>query len=83
MKRRQTHNVTTSIRTTLHTHEGAIISVTREQRVKHGQKDTTNGSKRVRVEAYKDMAFNSVVRVMAKSERAERQRNERRAKRKK
>ncbi len=82
MKQRQTHNVTTQLRTTLHT-KGAIISVSRDERVKHGQKDTTNGSKRVRVEAYKDMAFNSVVRVMAKSDRANRQREERRAKRNK
>lgn len=49
--------------------------------IKHKQKDTTNGSKRVRIEAYKDMAFNSVVRVMQKSERASKQRDERRAKR--
>jgi hypothetical protein len=51
--------------------------------VKHGQKDTTNGAKRVRVESYKDMAFNSVVRVMQASERANKQREERRAKRNK
>jgi hypothetical protein len=57
--------------------------LTTETKVKHNQKDTTNGAKRVRVEGYKDMAFNSVVRLMAKSDRAERQRNERRAKRKK
>ena len=82
MKRRQTHNVTTQLCTTLHT-RGAIISVTREQVVKHNQKDTTNGAKRVRVEGYKDMAFNSVVRVMAKSERADKQREARRAKRNK
>jgi hypothetical protein len=82
MKQRQTHNATTQLRTTLHT-KGCIISVTRDERVKHGQKDTTNGSKRVRVENYKDMAFNSVVRVMAKSDRANKQREERRAKRKK
>jgi hypothetical protein len=82
MKQRQTHNATTQLRTTLHT-KGGIISVTRDERVKHGQKDTTNGSKRVRVEAYKDMAFNAVVRVMAKSDRANKQREERRAKRKK
>jgi hypothetical protein len=80
MKQRQTHNATTQLRTTLHT-QGAIISVSREQVVKHNQKDTTNGAKRVRVEAYKDMAFNSVVRVMQKSDRAEAQRNARRAKR--
>jgi hypothetical protein len=82
MKRRQTHNATTQLRTTLHV-GGAIISVTRDERVKHGQKDTTNGSKRVRVEAYKDMAFNSVVRVIAKSDRADKQREARRAKRNK
>lgn len=83
MKQRQTHNATTQTRTTLHTRDGVIISVTRDERVKHGQKDITNGSKRVRIESYKDMAFNSVVRVMAKSERAEKQRNERQAKRRK
>jgi hypothetical protein len=82
MKQRQTHNATTQLRTTLHT-KGGIISVTRDERVKHGQKDTTNGSKRVRVEAYKDMALNSVVRVMQASERANKQREERRAKRNK
>jgi hypothetical protein len=82
MKQRQTHNATTQLRTTLHT-KGAIISVTRDERVKHGQKDTTNGAKRVRVENYKDMALNAVVRVMQASDRAERQRNERRAKRNK
>lgn len=82
MKQRQTHNATTQLRTTLHT-QGGIISVSREQVIKHGQKDTTNGAKRVRVEAYKDMAFNSVVRVMAKSDRANKQREARRAKRNK
>jgi hypothetical protein len=56
---------------------------TTETKVKHNQKDTTNGAKRVRVEAYKDMAFNSVVRVMQASERANKQREERRAKRNK
>ena len=82
MKQRQTHNATTQLRTTLHT-KGCIISVTRDERVKHGQKDTTNGAKRVRVENYKDMAFNSVVRLMAKSDRADKQREARRAKRNK
>ena len=57
------------------------IITSKEQKVKHQQKDTTNGAKRVRVEAYKDMAFNSVIRVMQKSERANKQRDERRAKR--
>jgi hypothetical protein len=82
MKQRETHNATTQLCTTLHT-RGAIISVTREQVVKHNQKDTTNGAKRVRVEAYKDMAFNSVIRVMQKSDRADKQREARRAKRNK
>jgi len=81
MKQRETHNVMTSIRTTLHTREGAIISVTREQRVKHNQKDITNGSKRVRVEHYKDLALNAVCRVMRASDRADKQREARRAKR--
>jgi len=58
-----------------------VLTFTNTKRVKHSQKDTTNGAKRVRVEAYKDMALNAVVRVMAKSERAESQRNARRAKR--
>ena len=58
-----------------------MLTFTNTKRVKHSQKDTTNGAKRVRVEAYKDMALNAVVRVMAKSERAESQRNARRAKR--
>lgn len=61
--------------------DGLICTYTTEQKVKHQQKDTTNGAKRVRVEAYKDMAFNSVIRVMQKSERANKQRDERRAKR--
>ena len=82
MKQRQTHNATTKTSTHIYTKDGLLV-LTTETKVKHNQKDTTNGAKRVRVEAYKDMAFNSVVRVMAKSERAERQRNERRAKRKK
>ena len=57
--------------------------LTTETKVKHNQKDTTNGAKRVRVENYKDMAFNSVIRVMQKSDRADKQREERRAKRNK
>ena len=80
MKQRQTHNVTTQVSTHIHTQGGLLVSTT-ETKVKHNQKDTTNGAKRVRVEGYKEMAFNSVMRVMAKSDRAERQRNERRAKR--
>ena len=63
--------------------EGAKLDIitSKEQKFTHKQKDTTNGSKRVRIEAYKDMAFNSVIRVMQKSERASKQRDERRAKR--
>lgn len=82
MKQRQTHNATTQISTHIHT-QGGLLVLTTETKVKHNQKDTTNGAKRVRVEGYKDMAFNSVVRVMRASDRAERQRNERRAKRNK
>lgn len=82
MKQRQTHNVTTQVSTRIYTKEGLLVSTT-ETKVKHNQKDTTNGAKRVRVEAYKDMAFNSVVRVMQASERANKQREERRAKRNK
>jgi hypothetical protein len=82
MKQRPTHNATTNTSTHIYT-KGVLLVLTTETKVKHNQKDTTNGSRRVRVEGYKDMAFNSVVRVMQKSERAERQRNERRAKRNK
>jgi biopolymer transport protein ExbD len=82
MKQRQTHNATTKTSTHIYT-KGGLLVLTTETKVKHNQKDTTNGAKRVRVEAYKDMAFNSVVRVMAKSERADKQREARRAKRKK
>lgn len=81
MKQRPIHNATTDTQTSVYTREGHVLTFTNTKRVKHNQKDTTNGAKRVRVEAYKDMAFNSVVRVMAKSERAEAQRNARRAKR--
>ena len=81
MKQRQTHNATTHTQTSIHTKDGHVLTFTNTKRVKHSQKDTTNGAKRVRVEAYKDMALNAVVRVMAKSERAESQRNARRAKR--
>ena len=63
--------------------EGARLEIvtSKEQKFTHKQKDTTNGAKRVRVEHYKDLALNAVVRVMAKSDRAEAQRNARRAKR--
>jgi hypothetical protein len=72
----------TNIRTEVHnTKDGSIITFTNSRNVKHNQKDTTNGAKRVRIESYKDMALNAVVRVMAKSERANKQRDERRAKR--
>jgi hypothetical protein len=72
----------TNIRTEVHnTKDGSILTFTDSRNVKHNQKDTTNGAKRVRIESYKDMALNAVVRVMAKSDRAEAQRNARRAKR--
>ena len=72
----------TNIRTEVHNRkDGSILTFTDTRKVKHNQKDTTNGAKRVRIEAYKDMALNSVIRVMAKSERANKQRDERRAKR--
>jgi hypothetical protein len=58
-----------------------VLTFSNTKKVKHNQKDTTNGAKRVRIEAYKDMALNSVVRLMAKSERANKQREDRRAKR--
>lgn len=57
------------------------IITSKEQKFTHKQKEITNGAKRVRIESYKDMALNSVIRVMAKSERANKQRDERRAKR--
>jgi len=75
------NNMNTHTQTSIHTKDGHVLTFTNTKRVKHSQKDTTNGAKRVRVEAYKDMALNAVVRVMAKSERAESQRNARRAKR--
>lgn len=81
MKQRPIHNAVTQTHTSIHTRDGHVLTFTNVKRVKHAQKDTTNGAKRVRVEAYKDMALNAVVRVMAKSERAEAQRNARRAKR--
>ena len=71
----------THTQTSIHTKDGHVLTFSNTKRVKHNQKDTTNGAKRVRIESYKDMALNSVVRVMAKSERAEAQRNARRAKR--
>jgi len=91
MKRQRNNNTTTQVHTYVHradvsgkVDKGTLIySFETTRKVDYNQKDTTNGSKRVRVEHYKDLALNAVVRVMAKSERAERQRNERRAKRKK
>jgi hypothetical protein len=82
MKQRPTHNATTKTSTHIYT-KGGLLVLTTETKVKHNQKDTTNGAKRVRVENYKDMAFNSVIRVMQKSDRADKQREERRAKRNK
>ena len=58
-----------------------MLTFSNTKKVKHNQKDTTNGAKRVRVENYKDMALNAVVRVMQKSDRANKQREDRRAKR--
>jgi hypothetical protein len=44
----------------------------------------TNKSKKiVRIEEYKNISFNTIVRLIAKSERAEKQRNARRESRKK
>jgi hypothetical protein len=71
----------THTQTSIHTKDGHVLTFSNTKKVKHNQKDTTNGAKRVRVENYKDMALNAVVRVMAKSDRAEAQRNARRAKR--
>lgn len=67
MKQRQTHNVTTQLSTRIYTKEGLLVSTT-ETKVKHNQKDTTNGAKRVRIEAYKDMALNSVVKLIETNE---------------
>lgn len=91
MKRQRNNNTTTQICTHVHkaslsgkVDKGSLIySFETTRKVDYNQKDTTNGAKRVRVESYKEMAFNSVVRVMRASDRAERQRNERRAKRNK
>jgi hypothetical protein len=91
MKRQRNNNTITQICTYVHkaslsgkVDKGSLIySFETTRKVDYSQKDTTNGAKRVRVEAYKDMAFNSVVRVMQKSERADKQRNDRRAKRNK
>jgi hypothetical protein len=80
MKQRETHNATTQISTHIHT-QGGLLVLTTETKVKHNQKDITNGSKRVRVEHYKELALNAVCRVMAKSDRADKQREARRAKR--
>jgi hypothetical protein len=44
------------------------IITSKEQKFTHQQKDTTNGAKRVRVESYKDMALNSVVRLIETNE---------------
>mgnify|MGYP003639747742 CR=1 FL=1 len=71
----------THTQTSIHTKDGHVLTFSNTKKVKHSQKDTTNGAKRVRIEAYKDMALNSVVRLMAKSERANKQRDDRRAKR--
>lgn len=58
------------------------IITSKEQKFTHKQKEITNGAKRVRIEAYKDMALNSVVKLIETNEfkakrKAERQ--ERRA----
>jgi hypothetical protein len=76
------HNMNTNIRIEVHNNKDkSVITFTDSRKIKHSQKDTTNGAKRVRIEGYKDMALNSVIRVMQKSERASKQRDERRAKR--
>jgi hypothetical protein len=60
---------------------GLSCTYTTEQKVKHQQKDTTNGAKRVRVEAYKDMALNTVVRLIETNEFKEKRRIERQQRR--
>lgn len=75
------NNMNTHTQTSIHTKDGHVLTFSNTKKVKHNQKDTTNGAKRVRVENYKDMALNAVVRVMQKSDRANKQREDRRAKR--
>jgi hypothetical protein len=78
------NNMNTNIRIEVHNNKDkSVITFTDSRKIKHSQKDTTNGAKRVRIENYKDMALNAVVRVMQKSDRANKQREERRAKRNK
>ena len=84
MKQRQTHSTPTQTQTqtSVYTRDGHVLTFTNVKRVKHNQKDTTNGAKRVRVEAYKDMALNSVVKLIETNEfKAKRkiERQERRA----
>jgi hypothetical protein len=57
------------------------IITSKEQKFTHKQKDTTNGAKRVRVEAYKDMALNTVVRLIETNEFKEKRRIERQQRR--
>lgn len=64
--------------------EGARLDIitSKEQKFTHKQKEITNGAKRVRIEAYKDMALNSVVKLIETNEfKAKRkiERQERRA----
>jgi hypothetical protein len=72
----------TNIRTEVHnTKDGSIITFTDSRNVKHNQKDTTNGAKRVRIESYKDMALNSVVKLIESNEFKEKRRIERQERR--
>lgn len=72
----------TNIRTEIHnTKDGSILTFTDSRKVKHNQKDTTNGAKRVRVEGYKDMALNCVVKLIESNEFKAKRKKDRQEKR--
>jgi len=77
-----TTNTHTRVTTTTTFKNDLVITFSKDVRVKHKQKETTNGRRKVRFEDKKERVFNDVCFQMHKSDRAERQRNERRAKRK-
>jgi hypothetical protein len=89
MKRQRNNNTTTQICTHVHkaslsgkVDKGSLIySFETTRKVDYNQKDTTNGAKRVRVEAYKDMALNTVVRLIETNEFKEKRRIERQQRR--
>lgn len=77
---RATRITTTTLNTSTRI-EGMDIHITREIRIKHKQKDTTNGRRKVRFADKTEKVFNDVCFQMYKSERATNQRELRRAKR--